>query len=165
MRQIFLDSLRTNGLAVAGYSGRDQSVIGVLDEAISNGAGFPNGLFWFVRQQDSVFNGVTELIERARTSGVDANLVRAESFDELCSDVIRYLPATEEVAVSLSDASSVGPRKIDTSDRRPSKPFLRTNAIPIIEFPRTCRLVDCVDNRHRGDGKLLGFRIQRTGSV
>lgn len=143
MRQLLLDSLRTNGLAVAGYSGRDQSVLSVLDDAINNGAGFPNGLFWFVRQQDSIFDGVTNLIERARSLGIDANLVRAESFDELCSDVIRYLPATEDVAVSLGEASKVGPRKIDISNRSPSKPFLRTNAIPIIEFPRTCRLVDC----------------------
>lgn len=143
MRDVLLDTCRNQGLAVTGYSGRDSSVMEVLREAINEGAGFPNGLFWFVREQDNLYQGVRDLISDAKAVGVDACFVKAESFDELFSDIVRYLPQTEGLAIELDDKRKLRPRKIDLSNRQRALPFIRTNAVPITEYPQTCRLIDC----------------------
>jgi len=143
MRRVLLDTCRNQGLLVSGYSGRDASVMSVLEEALNDGAGFPNGLFWFVREQDTPYPGVVELVRSARHLGIDANFVQAGSFDELLSDILRYLPQTERLSIDLGDKQKIKPRAIDLSDRSKSIPFVRTNAIPVLEYPRTARLVDC----------------------
>ena len=143
MRNVFLDACRNWGLIVTGYSGRDASVLKVLDEAIRDGAGFPNGLFWFIRERDKPYDSVVNLIKEAKVQGIDADFVVVESFDELLSDIVRYLPQTEDLIVELDEQRKIAPRKIDLSDRKATAPFVRTNALPIIEYPRTCRLIEC----------------------
>ncbi|WP_428406860.1 SIR2 family NAD-dependent protein deacylase [Hyphococcus sp.] len=143
MRRVFLDTCRHQGLAVSGYSGRDKSVMEVLNRALEESASFPNGLFWFVREEDQIFEEVAALIATAKEKGVDADFVKAESFDELFSDVVRYLPQTEQLSITLDDKRKLAPRKIDLSNAAPSIPFIRTNAIPIVEYPNTCRLIEC----------------------
>lgn len=143
MRDILIDTCRNQGLIVAGYSGRDSSVMEALQSAINDGSGFPNGLFWVVRGQDNIYEGVSRLVEAAKAAGIDAAFVQAESFDELLSDIIRYHPSTEKLLITLDDKRSLAPRKIDLSVRTPCDPFVRMNAVPVLEFPKTCRLIDC----------------------
>lgn len=143
MRDILLDTCRNQGLAVSGYSGRDASIMSVLREAINDGKGFPNGLFWFVRETDHLYQGLIDLITDAKNAGVDACFVKAESFDELFSDIIRYLPETEDLTIKLDDKAKIAPRKINLTNMSASVPFVRTNALPITDFPKTVRLVDC----------------------
>lgn len=143
MRDILIDSCRNQGLIVAGYSGRDSSVMEALRAAINNGAGFPNGLFWVVRGQDNIYGAVSQLIEEAKAAGVDAAFVQAESFDEFLSDIIRYHPSTEKLLIDLDDKRSLAARKIDLSVRTPCDPFVRMNAVPVLEYPKICRLIDC----------------------
>ena len=143
MRDVLLDTCRNMGLAVSGYSGRDASIMAVLREAINDGKGFPNGLFWFVRETDHLYQGLLDLMSDAKSAGIDACFVKAESFDELFSDIIRYLPDTEQLAITLNDKTKIAPRKIDLSERGPKLPFVRTNALPILDFPKTVRLIDC----------------------
>lgn len=143
MREILLDTCRNLGLAVVGYSGRDASIMAVLREAINNGKGFPNGLFWFVRETDHLYQSLIDLITEAKKAGVDACFVKAESFDELFSDIIRYLPETEDLTIKLDDKGKIAPRKLDLSNKSASVPFVRTNALPITDYPKTVRLIDC----------------------
>jgi SIR2-like domain len=143
MRDILIDACRNQGLIVAGYSGRDASVIEALQGAINDGSGFPNGLFWVVRGQDNIYEGVSRLIEAAKTAGVDAAFVQAESFDEFLSDIVRYHTSTEKLLITLDDKRSLAPRKIDLSARSPCDPFVRMNAVPVLAYPKTCRLIDC----------------------
>jgi hypothetical protein len=142
MRDILIDACRNQGLIVAGYSGRDASVMEALQGAINNGCGFPNGLFWVVRGQDNLYEGVSRLIEAAKTAGVDAAFVQAESFDEFLSDIVRYHPLTEKLLITLDDKRSLAPRKIDLSARSPCDPFVRMNAVPVLAYSKTCRLID-----------------------
>lgn len=143
MRDILIDSCRNQGLIVAGYSGRDSSVMEAMRAAINNGAGFPNGLFWVVRGQDNIYGAVSRLIEEAKAAGVDAAFVQAESFDEFLSDIIRYHPSTEKLLIDLDDKRSLAARKIDLSVRTPCDPFVRMNAVPVLDYPKICRLIDC----------------------
>lgn len=143
MRRILLDACRNRGLIVTGYSGRDESVMGVLREAINKGAGFPQGLFWVVREQDVPYQSVLDLIHDAKSNGIDANFVKCGGFDELLSELIRYLPQTEQLSIKLDEKRKIRPRKIDLSNRGRQAPFVRTNALPITEYPKTMRLIEC----------------------
>ena len=169
MRDILLDTCRNLGLAVSGYSGRDSSIMAVLREAINGGKGFPNGLFWFVRETDHQYPELIGLISDAKAAGVDACFVKAESFDELFSDIIRYLPDTEDLTIQLDDKGKIAPRKLDLSSRSPSVPFVRTNALPITDYPKTVRLVDCEiggareiqERLNELDSSLIASRIKK----
>ena len=143
MRRSLIDSCRAHGLAVVGYSGRDASVMEALGEALDDGRGFPSGLFWFKRSQDEPFKAVVDLIERARSLGIDAHIVEAEAFDELFVDLVRYLPQTAEKLPNLDN--DVRPRLTSTSPRKSerSTPAIRTNALAVVSRPALCRLVEC----------------------
>ncbi len=143
MRRNLVDACRRQGLAVVGYSGRDASIMAALTEALDEGRGFPGGLFWFKRSQDEPYDAVTELIRSARALGIDAHIVEAESFDELFSDLVRYLPKTADKVQTLTGA--VRPRLVKSAPRTSAAvtPAIRMNALPIVSQPALCRLVDC----------------------
>jgi hypothetical protein len=149
MRRNLIDSCRRQGLAVIGYSGRDASVMDALTEALDEGRGFPGGLFWFKRRQDEPYEAVVELIRRAQSLGVDAHLVEAESFDELLSDLLRYLPQTADKLQRLTGAAR--PRLVASPLRRSvsNLPAVRSNALPVVSQPALCRLVDCEIGGHK----------------
>lgn len=143
MRKAFIQACQTNGLAVVGYSGRDDSILDSLRESLNEGRGFPQGLFWFKRSGEELFPAATELIEEAQGMGVEAYIIENETFDELMSDIVRFLPQTENKLGAIEGAKP--PRLSSSPLRRPSKftPTIRTNALPIISHPVMCRFVDC----------------------
>jgi NAD-dependent SIR2 family protein deacetylase len=91
-RTQFVDGCRRFGLAVAGYSGRDDSIMSVLEDAFKEPNAFPNGLFWLHRGDGPPFERVAQLIKRAKAAGVEAALVRIDNFDEAMIDLLRLLP-------------------------------------------------------------------------
>jgi hypothetical protein len=143
MRTCFVDACRRQGLAVTGYSGRDASIMQASSEALDNGRGFPGGLFWFKRSQDDLYQSVRELIENARALNIDAHIIEAESFDELFSDIVRFLPQTAHKVQMLAGAAR--PRLVTATPpvSVATIPAVRTNALPIVSRPALCRLVDC----------------------
>lgn len=148
MRDSLVDCCKRQGLAVVGYSGRDKSILGALRDAIDDGRGFPGGLFWFKRGFDQLFPGVFDLIVSARRSGIDAHIVTTESFDELFSDIVRFLPETADKINSIVAASP--PRlKLATPSKGTARlPVVRTNALPIKTWPPQCRIIDCKIGGH-----------------
>ena len=50
------------------------------------------GRLGFKRSQDEPYPTVVALIEKAQALKIDAHFIEAESFDELLSDLIRFLP-------------------------------------------------------------------------
>ena len=136
MRRNLVDACRRHGLAVIGYSGRDASIMDTLTEALDEGRGFPGGLFWFKRGQDAPYSAVIRLLDRARALGIDAHLVETESFDELFSDLLRYLPQTAEKVAALTGI--VRPRLTATTPRSSTGvvPAIRMNALAVTSrFP------------------------------
>lgn len=143
MRRNLIDACRRQGLAVMGYSGRDASIMDALTEALDQGRGFPGGLFWFKRGHDEPYPAVTQLIDRARALGIDAHLVEAESFDELFSDLLRYLPQT---AGKIAALTGVAPPRLAKAPLRKSTgivPAIRMNGLAVTSRPALCRIVDC----------------------
>jgi hypothetical protein len=143
MRRAFISACKSNGLAVVGYSGRDASVMDAMREGLDEGRGFPNGLFWFKRSGEVPFKAVTDLIDEARHLGIDAHTIDNETFDELMSDIVRFLPATTDKLSVIQGAKPPRLAKVPLKGVGAKTPTIRTNALPIISHPMMCRQVDC----------------------
>ncbi|MFH1969017.1 MAG: SIR2 family protein [Verrucomicrobiota bacterium] len=143
LRQVLVESCQRFGLVVAGYSGRDNSIMDALEEALNHTVSFPAGLFWLHRGEHPPLPRVSQLLMHAKGTGVDTALVRVENFDEALRDLIRLM-------------SGIDTKVLDTyaSDRRrwsgaphPSGrrgwPVVRLNALPLVQTPSVCRRVVC----------------------
>jgi len=143
IRRVFVDSCSRFGLVVAGYSGRDESVMDSIEEAIQSDAAFPAGLFWLHRGPEEFFPRVRQLIEEAVSRGIEASFVRIASFDEVLNDLIRPMEdidttALNDFAVERRIWSAAPP-----PDGNKRWPVVRLNAIPIVSSPSVCRRVVC----------------------
>lgn len=140
MRQALTASCKRYGLVVVGYSGRDESVMQALMEAAVEG-GFPQGLFWIHRGPEPPLSGVQTLMSRAVVAGIDAAIVEAETFDEILGDVLRQTPGLPADLLIAAEQSAPRLSPAPMPSKGASWPVVRTNALPIIEFPSVCRRV------------------------
>ena len=131
------------GLVVAGYSGRDDSIMDSLEAALGQTNPFPGGLFWLSRADGVPLPRVAALLKSAADRGVDGGLVEIENFDETLRDLIRLVPGVDKVAL---DAFTEG-RSILSAAPRPSGragfPVIRFNALELEVIPSVCRRLVC----------------------
>lgn len=143
LRQVLVDSCRRFGLVVAGYSGRDESVMDALDDALQHPGAFPAGLFWLHRGEAAPLPCVAELLARAAEATVEAALVVVENFDEALRDLVRL---ATDIDTTVLDAFAVERRRwsgapIPQGNR--GWPVVRLNALPVVQMPTVCRRVVC----------------------
>ena len=145
LRRALSDQCTRFGLVVAGYSGRDDSIMDTFEEAIGRPGAFPSGLFWLHRGEGSPLPRVNRLLNRGGKVGVEAALVPVQNFDESLRDSIRLLDTidTQPLADFASDRRPWSPASLPHVQRR-GWPLVRLNALPVIEAPSTCRRVVCV---------------------
>ena len=144
LRQALIDGCRRLGLAVVGYSGRDASVMDALTEAIADGAGYPHGLFWFHRGEADPLPHVRELLDEAAAAGIKTALISSETFDELMADLLvleQQLP--DDVAALLAAKRKNRLTGAPVAEVGNSFPVIRLNAVPVVSWPQTARLVEC----------------------
>lgn len=143
LRQVFIDSCRRFGLVVVGYSGRDDSIMDTLEEALEHSGAFPAGLFWLHRGTDPPLPRVDRLLKRAAAKKVEAGLVPVENFDEALRDVLRLMEGIDTTALDAFAAE----RRRWTAAPRPGGgrgwPVIRLNALPVVQAPTVCRRVVC----------------------
>ena len=72
LRRMLVNSCRQFGLVVVGYSGRDDSVMDALEEAIASPDAFPNGLFWLDCGRESPQPRVTSLLAKAQQKNIES---------------------------------------------------------------------------------------------
>ncbi len=143
LRQVFVDLCRTTGLVVAGYSGRDDSIMDALAEVLNHPNPFPGGLFWLHRGEDPPLPRVTTLLTMAAEKGVDGGLVQIENFDEILRDLLRLISGLN---TGVLDAFASA-RQRWTAPARPGGrkgfPVVRLNGLPLDLLPTVCRRVVC----------------------
>ena len=140
LRRKLVEACKQHGLIVTGYSGR-RSVMAALEEAIDGGRGYPSGLFWFSRNEP--FHHVSALIDKARLAGVEAYIVKAETFDELLADIVAQFPELPQEDVEFLDSKSKRLTDVPLPQEKGGSPVIRLNAVEITKFPSVCRLVTC----------------------
>jgi sugar phosphate isomerase/epimerase len=162
LRGALLEGCRRFGLAVVGYSGRDDSVMDTLLAALAAPSPFPHGLFWFVRHGGRPPRRVIELLDQARAAGVKAFLVEIEAFDELFGRLEGLFEFPAELR-ALMDKRRPARRLVASPlpSRGPGPfPAIRLNAMPVLEVPRSARLVAC----NVGNTEQVREAIRATGA-
>ncbi|MDP9420643.1 MAG: SIR2 family protein [Actinomycetota bacterium] len=138
------EAMRTKGLVVVGYSGRDTSVMQALRDALDADYPFTAGLYWVAKTGDRLLPRVTDLLDAARAKGVQAYLVECPSFEELMGAVRYLLPATDDQKALFNRFQP--PTRLSEFDipaRGGRWPRLRLNAVAVAAYPNTSRLVLC----------------------
>lgn len=143
LRKLLVHTCSRFGLVVAGYSGRDNSIMDALDEAANNSQAFPAGLFWLYRGENAPPPRVQALLARATVNGIEAASVRIENFDEALRDVTRIMDGIDLGGIAAFGLErrrwSPAPRPIS----RGAWPVIRLNALPVAQAPSVCRRVVC----------------------
>lgn len=143
LRRALIDQCNRSGLIVAGYSGRDESVMNSLADALDAANAFPNGLFWLYRGDSPPLSAVETLLAKAKSVGVDGGLVRIESFDETLRDITRLIDGIDTAPLEAFAAD----RRIWSPASTPSLskgfPVIRLNGLRFEQIPSVCRRVNC----------------------
>jgi hypothetical protein len=95
LSKALLNAANRFGFIIAGYSGRDESVMDLLCSALSTPNPFPHGLFWTGMKGAPVLPAVSQLIEDAKRAGVNAAFVEVETFDAFMLRVWRNIDGKE----------------------------------------------------------------------
>jgi hypothetical protein len=143
IRSALIQACRQRGLAIIGYSGRDESVLDALEEGIAQGSGFPGGLFWFRRPGSELSPRARQLIAGARAVGIKAGFVETGTFDETMGDILEQLDGISAAALDLLRSSR--PRMTEALIEPAGRgwPVIRLNALPILSYPTACRRIVC----------------------
>jgi hypothetical protein len=137
VRHALTESVRHRPLVVVGYSGKDESIMDALRDAVA----VPSSggrLYWCVQRGTQVSDAVRDFLVVANKNGYDGLVVEIESFDDLMIRVARYVhregPASVEAAEIL--AGMPAPRSPFALDGyRPDEDWLKSNGFPV-ELPR-----------------------------
>ena len=126
------------GLIVAGYSGRDESVMELFQQALAGPNPFPHGLYWTSLKGRPPLPSVAELLRQAKSKRVHAELVEIETFDALMARVWKQIP--QKPSNVAEKIGRTGSQKVSIPLNGPGTgcPILRTNALPITAMPETC---------------------------
>lgn len=154
----FVASAGRFGLIVAGYSGRDASVMSLLLKALESPNPFPHGVFWTGMKGASVLPAVDAFLIKAKSKGVVAEHVEIETFDAMMSRLWRNLedrPANLDAKVRKAQVATVN---IPSAGEGKNRPLLRMNALPISLPDR------CLELTLRNDIDWRGLR-DRTASA
>lgn len=143
LRRVLVDGLARFGLVVVGYSGRDDSVMDALDEAVAHEGAFPAGLWWVARPHASLLPRVAALLERAAKSGIEVHVVDSETFDELAGDLEREVELAEPLRQHVR---SVRPQPVVEPVALPETraamfPAVRCSALELLGLPTVAREV------------------------
>jgi len=144
LRNALVSSAQRFGIVVAGYSGRDESIMTALEAALDGDTPFPNGLFWLVQPGGIILPRVAALLRKAALARIEAATIEVSSFDEIVVDVLNQLP---NVPASFSShigtkASRISEAPLPAAGEKGGA-TLRLNALPIIAFPSSFRLISC----------------------
>lgn len=143
IRQHLIDFCHRYGLIVTGYSGRDESVMESLEEAMTTGTPYPAGLFWLQRGEDDPSDRVLRLLSTARDKGIESALVRIENFDELMLDLIRVIQGLDSSQLEIFGTERRRWTAAPNPTGKKGWPIIRLNALAINSFPTVCRRVVC----------------------
>ena len=144
MRRVLGAACARFGLVVVGYSGRDESVMAALTEALAQPNAFPGGIYWVTRSASSVLPAVSELLEKAAQAGVTTAIVESSTFDELAGDIIDgiILPPVLLQHVQESRPTQILAELPLPAREQRSFPVLQCSAIPILSMPKQARRVE-----------------------
>jgi hypothetical protein len=154
------------GLVVAGYSGRDESVMEMLRAACQTPKAWPAGIWWLHHNPAEVAQEVVDLLEFAAAHGVSSNLVEAANFDEamgVLANQIDFDPGIREYVDGLRETPVAGAAPVP-APAGSGFPLLRFNALPVLSGPQYAWRAPVVANviREELEERLREVRFRGT---
>lgn len=129
------------GFVVAGYSGRDESIMALFRDILAAPNPFPHGLFWMKMKGSEPMESVTSLIQDAKAAGVRAEFVDIETYDTVMLRLWRNLRQPPEGLDERVRKGRAGTVQIALPDRKGGKPIVRLSALPLTRIPERCAKV------------------------
>lgn len=126
------------GFVIAGYSGRDKSIMNLLHSVLETANPYPHGLFWTGLKGFAPRPAVVQLLEKARAKGVGAHYVPIETFDALLLRLWRNTSAKPEEMDALVRKSKSTSVHISLPQAGRGQPLVRLNALPVLSAPSKC---------------------------
>ncbi len=144
MRNVLRETCGRFGLVVAGYSGRDESVMAVLQDALADHASFPSGIFWCYRPTDGLAPDVVSFLQAAKDAGRTVAAVPVDNFVEMTAAIERAVTLAAQLRQLLEGKR---PKPIVTASPLPtgatiSYPVVRFNALPVTALPTEARVLE-----------------------
>ncbi len=127
------------GFVVAGYSGRDASVMRLFRAALDSPNPFPHGLFWAGIKGAPIPPAVQDLLGRAIDVSINAHYVPIETFDALLLRVWRNIDSKPEHLDQQVRKGRLTAVSIPLPAAGHETPVLRLNALPIVSLPARCQ--------------------------
>lgn len=129
------------GFVVAGYSGRDGSVMALFKSILEAPNPFPHGLYWMKMRGSTPIESVISLMEDAKAAGVRAEFVDIETYDTVMLRLWRNLPNHPDGFDAKVRKGRVGTVQISIPEPQGDRPVLRFNGLPMTRVPTTCARV------------------------
>lgn len=130
------------GFVMAGYSGRDDSVMTLLRSVLQAPNPFPHGLYWLKMRGSTPLESVVALMADAEAAGVRAGFVEIDTYDTVMLRLWRSLPDIPRELDAKVRNGRAGAVQIPVPSPAGGKPLLRLNGLPITKVPSTCARVD-----------------------
>lgn len=131
----FKSSSNRFGLFVVGYSGRDDSVMSLIEESLDGENPFPHGLYWATLKGLQPPQRVLDILAKADSLGVETKLVEIADFVALTTALWNHLP---DRPINLDKAVieyPVADVHLPLPSPGKSLPIVRFNAFKVIEMP------------------------------
>lgn len=139
LERCFITAASRFGVIVSGYSGRDQNVMNMFNKALAGANPFPRGLFWTASSKNSCLPSVIQLIEKAKSKGVQADIIEVNTFDDLLSRIWNQIEdKPSEIISKINVRKCHFQEQLSTSMDESVFPVIRLNAFPIVKFPLQC---------------------------
>lgn len=126
------------GFIVAGYSGRDASVMKLFHAVLETTNPFPHGLFWTEIKGFDLHPDVVDLLEKAREKGVRAEHVQIETFDSMLLRFWRNVESKSPELDSKVRKTEITSAAIPLPSAGRGNPIVRLNALPVLQMPEHC---------------------------
>ena len=133
-----LNAANRFGFVVAGYSGRDVSIMRLFRRTLDSPNPFPHGFYWTVMKGTEVPPAVSRLIKHANAAGVDAHIVETQTFDAFMLRLWRNIdhrPPDLDAKVRKSCSTTVD-IPLPPPSRRGA--LVRLTGLPILAMPARC---------------------------
>lgn len=143
MRHVLSNACARFGLIVAGYSGRDQSVMNALTDVLKTTDAFPAGIVWTCRSAAELLPAVVKFLNAAERGGVKVSIVESQTFDELMADLLDGATLPEALEMHVLEARPVEVNQmvpIPLGEHR-RFPVLQSSGLPILELPKAARKI------------------------
>ncbi len=137
-----LNAANRFGFVFAGYSGRDQSIMDLLHNALGTQNPFPHGIYWLTMKGSSLPQQVAGFIEAANQQGIRAESVEIDTFDTLMLSLWRNLTEKSDETDKKVRKGRVAPVSIAIPSSEGNRPLLRYNALPLSDIPSECLFVE-----------------------